>query len=76
MLLVTGNKIFKNFFQNVAKKTHPKLCVVDGDTSVVRGCIKRGGADRRSFSIKSKSVAKELSNCKLKNKKMIKKKHT
>lgn len=37
----------------------------------VRGWINRGGVDLRSFNIKSKSVAKELSSWKEKNEKWM-----
>lgn len=60
-------------------ETHPKcwwwcwncdVAMAEGtmDTDV-RGWINRGGVDLRSFSIRSKSVARELSSWKLKNEK-------
>lgn len=45
--------------------THPKCDTMEID---VRGWMNRGGVDLRSFSIKSKSVAKELSSWKTKTK--------
>lgn len=42
------------------KITYPK-CAVETIGNEARGRINRGGADRKSFSIKSKSVANELS---------------